>query len=143
MPKNILNRTNAGNSGPMKIAYLIFAYKNPKLMARIIESLSCEDASFFIHIDRKSDFKQFSSIKGPNVFFTQKRLPVYWGEFSGNEAILILIREALAHPKIHDYFVLLSGSEYPLQTKEYIHQFFEVKRFHAAAAEVTGGKKRF
>jgi hypothetical protein len=117
-----------GGQCQMKIAYLVFAYKNPRLLARIIERLSCDDCSFFIHIDAKSNLDDFAAIKGRNIFFTEKRVPVYWAEFSGIEAILILIREALAHPRPHDYFVLLSGSEYPLKSREYIHRFLEENR---------------
>lgn len=112
----------------MKIAYLVFAYKNPKLLGRIIERLSCDDSSFFIHIDAKSNLDDFAAIKGSNIFFTGKRVPVHWAEFSGIEAILILLREALAHPRPLEYFVLLSGSEYPLKSREYIHRFLQENR---------------
>lgn len=112
----------------MKIAYLFFAYKNPKLLSRVIERLSCEDCSFFIHIDRKRSLSDFSEICGPNVTFLEDRIPVYWGEYSGIEAILSLIRRSLADPKAHEYFVLMSGSEYPLKSKEYIHEFLEDNR---------------
>lgn len=112
----------------MKLAYLLFAYKNPKLIKRLVEYLSCEDASFFVHIDQKVAIEQFDAIRGPNIFYTDKRIPVYWAEFSGVEAILLLIRAALAAPQRHDYFVLLSGSEFPLRSREYIHRFFEQNR---------------
>ena len=112
----------------MKIAYLVFAYKNPQLLGRIIGQLSCDDCSFFIHIDAKSNLDDFAAIKGPNIFFTRRRIPVHWAEFSGIEAILILLREALAHPRPHEYFVLLSGSEYPLKSREYIGRFFQENR---------------
>ena len=112
----------------MKIAYLLFVYKNPKLVKRIVEHLSCEDASFFVHVDRKVALDQFDAIRGKNVFFTEQRIPVYWAEFSGVEAILLLIRQALAAPQCHDYFVLLSGSEFPLRSRQYIHDFFEQNR---------------
>src|SRR5262245_23382101 len=112
----------------MKIAYLVFAYRNPKLIRKTIERLACEDSSFFIHIDSKSDLTQFASLRGKNVFFTDKRIAVYWAEFSGVEAILLLIRQALAAPQRHDYCVLLSGSDYPLRSKQYIHNFFEANR---------------
>ena len=112
----------------MRIAYLIFAYKNPKLIERTIRHLNREDAAFFIHIDRKSDLRDFAAIQGPNVFFTERRLAVYWAEFSGVEAILLLMRRALEHPVRHGYFVLLSGSEFPLRSGEYIHAFFERNR---------------
>jgi hypothetical protein len=112
----------------MRVAYLFFAYRNPVLMERTIKALSCENASFFIHVDAKSDLAKFREIRGENVHFVEQRTPVYWGEFSGVRAILTLIREALAGSKPHDYFVLLSGSEYPLQNAEYIHRFLEEHR---------------
>jgi len=112
----------------MKIAYLIFAYRNPRLIRRTIDRLACEDSSFFIHIDSKCDISQFASLRDKNVFFTDKRIAVYWAEFSGVEAILLLIRQALAAPQRHDYFVLLSGSEYPLRSRQYIHNFLEENR---------------
>jgi len=109
----------------MTIAYLIFAYKNPQLINRAIRVLTNEQCDFFVHIDRKSNINDFSRIQGQNVFLMQKRIPVYWAEFSGVEAILLLIRQALAHARTYDYFVLLSGSEYPLRSARYIHAFFE------------------
>jgi len=112
----------------MKIAYLIFAYRNPRLIQKTIERLTCEDSSFFIHIDRKCDIRQFEFLRDKNVFFTENRIVVYWAEFSGVEAILLLIRNALAAPRRYDYFVLLSGSEYPLRSRRYIHNFLEANR---------------
>ena len=112
----------------MRIAYLVFAYKNPKLLNRTIGRLTCEDVSFFIHIDSKADINQFASIQGGNITFAEKRIPVYWAEFSGVEAILLLIRQALAAGRRYDYFALLSGSEYLLRSREYIHSFLESNR---------------
>ena len=112
----------------MKIAYLVFAYKNPQLLKRVMERLSSEDCAFFIHIDQKRSMKEFSRISGDNVFFSEKRIPVYWAEFSGVQAILLLIRNVLEGPQEYDYFVLLSGSEYPLRSRSYIHTFLEENR---------------
>jgi hypothetical protein len=107
----------------VRIAYLVFAYKNPQVLRRAIGTLSSEDSAFFIHIDLKRSIDEFSCIRGENVFFSQKRVPVYWGEFSGIDAILLLIRQALQRAEHYDYFVLLSGSEYPLRSSEYIRTF--------------------
>lgn len=109
----------------MKIAYLILAHRNPKHIKRMIEALSCQDCAFFLHIDGKSNIEDFRGLKGDNVFFPPERVPVYWAEYSMVEAILILIRQALAGPVPYDYLVLLSGSDYPLRSKKYIHEFFE------------------
>jgi len=111
----------------MKIAYLLFAYKNPKLMQKCIEALSSNDSSFFVHIDLKSRIDEFSRMKRDNVFFCRERLPVYWAEYSGVEAILLLIRSAIERGR-SDYLVLLSGSEYPIQSRDYIHAFLEENR---------------
>jgi len=111
----------------MKIAYLIFAYKNPILIKRTIDYLSCKDASFFVHIDAKFPIEQFQEIRSAQVHFIE-RIPVHWAEFSGVQAILLLIRAALATAESCDYFILLSGSEFPLRSREYIHQFMELNR---------------
>ena len=112
----------------LKVAYLVFAYKNPQVLKRAMARLSSEDCSFFVHIDQKSDMDQFSSIKGENIFFSDRRIPVYWAEFSGIDAIFLLIRQALERHEHYDYFVLLSGSEYPLRSGRYIHAFLEENR---------------
>jgi hypothetical protein len=112
----------------MKIAYLLFAYKNPRLIQRVIDRLACDNSSFFLHIDRKSHIGEFADLRGRNVVFIDKRIPVYWAEFSGIDAILLLIRCALAASPQCDYLVLLSGSEYPLRSNAYIHAFFEANR---------------
>lgn len=112
----------------MKIAYLFFAYKNPRLIQRSIDLLGCDDCSFFIHIDGKIDIHRFASLHGDNVHFTRERITVHWAEFTGVEAILLLIREALSNPVHFDYFVLMSGSEYPLRSGNYIRNFFAENR---------------
>ena len=108
-----------------KVAYLVFAYKNPQLLKRAMTTLSSEGCAFFVHIDRKSSIDQFYGIRGENVFFSEQRIPVYWAEFSGVDAILLLINQALRRPERYDFFVLLSGSEYPLRSGRYIHTFLE------------------
>jgi hypothetical protein len=107
----------------MKIAYLVFTYKNPAVLQRTIKVLSGKDCAFFIHVDAKSDIAKFSAIRGSNVSFTEIRLPVHWAEFSGVRAILLLLRQALESSQGFEYFVLLSGSEYPLRGADYIHDF--------------------
>jgi hypothetical protein len=90
-----------------------------------VECLSCEDVAFFIHIDAKVAINQFDSIGGTNVFFVDKRIAVYWAEFSQTEAIFLLIQQALAAPERYDYLVLFSGSDFPLRSGRYIRNFLE------------------
>lgn len=112
----------------MKIAYLILAHQKPNHLKKMIEALSCEDSSFFIHVDKKSNIDDFSVINGKNIFFIGNRVSVYWAEYSMVEALLMLIQKALDQEQIYDYCVRLSGSDYPLRSKKYIHDFFEKNR---------------
>jgi hypothetical protein len=109
----------------MKVAYLVLAHRDPELVRRLVRALSCRDCAFFIHVDRNSDLQKFADIGGRSVFFTDKRVPVYWGGFSIVDATLLLLRQAFNHEESWDYFVLLSGSHYPLRSSAYIHSFLE------------------
>jgi hypothetical protein len=110
----------------MKIAYLILAHNNPRVLTRAIAQLSTDDCAFFIHIDRKSNIDDFSAIQGQNIYYCDHRVPVYWGDFSQVEAILTLLRTAQKHQP--DYYLLISGSDYPLRSGRYIHDFLEANR---------------
>jgi hypothetical protein len=112
----------------MKVAYLILAHDNPKHLKRLVRSLSSRSATFFIHIDGKSEVGAFSNVTGKDVYIAPERIPVYWGDFSQVEAILTLLRMALAAEGRFDYFVLLSGTDYPLQPTSYIEAFFARNR---------------
>lgn len=117
----------ADGDGPnhMKIAYLMLVHKNPRLLMRAIATLSTEDCAFFIHVDRKSDIREFSGIVGKNVFFIEPRIPAFWGEFTLVEATLRLIERALNSSANYDYCVLLLGSDYPLRSGRYIQEFLK------------------
>lgn len=114
----------------MKIAYLIMTHENPKLLQRMIRTLSFGDdeCAFFIHLDRKTPSEKFSGVTGQNVWFIENRIAVYWGEFSQVEAILTLIRQAVESAKEYDYFFLITGSCYPLRTGGYIRKFLETNQ---------------
>ena len=87
--------------------------------------LSTPDCAFYVHVDKKSDISDFSGIYGDNVFMSEQRVPVYWAEFSQVEVAMLLIRQALASSANYDYFALLHGSDYPLQSGQYIRRFLE------------------
>ncbi len=108
----------------MNIAYLILAHNNPGHLARLKQALATENSAIFIHIDKKADIRPFLKIAGENVHFTPKRVPVYWGDYSQIEAILILVDTAMAASQRYDYLVLLSGSDYPLRTAAQLEAYF-------------------
>jgi hypothetical protein len=108
----------------MNIAYLILAHENPAHLQRLISRLSTDASKFFVHVDKKSNFKIFSHIADKNVNILLERISVFWGDYSQVDAILLLINAALADEKRFERFVLLSGSDYPLRSAASVEKFF-------------------
>jgi hypothetical protein len=124
-------RKTAGLFAPwltVKIAYLVLAHNNPRHLQRLVDALRSESAAFFVHIDRKSRWHDFAGLRGADIHFTTERIPVYWGDFSQVEAILLLMRAGLADPRGFEVLVLLSGTDYPLHGARYIEDFFSRHR---------------
>jgi hypothetical protein len=109
----------------MKIAYLILAHANPRHLQRLLKALRSANAGSFVHVDAKSPLADFSDALSGDVVATTQRVPVYWGDFSQIEAILVLVRAALADPRRFDRLVLLSGADYPLRSATAIESFFQ------------------
>jgi len=107
----------------MTLAHLILAHSCPVHLARLLTALG-DQHPVFVHVDAKTEFSIYESIDAPNVRWLRNRVPVYWGEYSMVEAILALVREALADPVRSDYCILLSGADYPLRSDRYIQEFF-------------------
>ena len=109
----------------MKIAYLILAHNTPNHLSRLVRALDSPNAAFFIHVDRKADISQFrDGVLRKNVTFIEDRLDVYWDDFSKVDATIKLINEALNCSTEPVYLALLSGSDYPLRSHQYIEDFF-------------------
>lgn len=108
----------------MRIAYLILAHDNPAHLQRLVQRLAAPESSFFVHLDAKSDPDAFAGLK-PAVNFCERRINCAWGDITLVEATLELMRCATSAPGGFDRFVLLSGACYPLQSCDYIKQFFE------------------
>jgi hypothetical protein len=106
------------------IAYLILAHQHPEQLARLVNQLRSPAADLFVHVDAKTDINPFSRVVGACVHFIAKRIPVYWGDYSQVESVLLLIEAALAAPRKYDYLVLLSGVDCPLRSAAEIEDFF-------------------
>jgi hypothetical protein len=109
----------------MKIAYLILAHNNPRLLSRLVGELSSERASFFVHIDSKADIASFEALRAqPRVHFCERRVSGAWGDFSLVQATLDMMALAMRHDSGFTRVVLLSGSTLPVQPTGYIEDFF-------------------
>lgn len=101
-------------------AYLIIAYEQPMMLKRLIEALDEPRNDIFVHIDKKArlDGSSLSTLKSP--LFIIPPIDARWGDYSLVEVELKLIEAALKHGT-YSYLHLLSDSDYPIKSQDYIH----------------------
>jgi core-2/I-Branching enzyme len=115
----------------MNLAYIITAHKNPDQMARLIERLNTEGATFFVHIDKGADAQIYGRMAGsvrhlPNVHFMRRRFKChYMTLFSAVQAVVQGIGEILDKKVTFDYLVYVTGQDYPIKTNAQIKSFLE------------------
>ena len=118
----------------MTAAIMIMAHSQPSHFGRLLEALASEWAFIFVHIDAKADIKEFikQTPGGAKVLFldANRRVRVWWGGFSIIRATLNLLESAINFGLDFDRYCLLSGSDYPIKSMDYIAaQFASDKEF--------------
>lgn len=110
----------------MKIAFIVLCHKNPNQINKLIESLTGDDIDFYIHIDKKGDFKK-DICEAHNVFILDdsKRVDIKWGQSSMIEATFNVIEEIILTGIKYDYVWLISGQDYPIKSRDFIITFLE------------------
>ena len=105
----------------MKINYLILAHGNFSHIDRLIDSLNDTDSRFFVHIDRKTAANYINPSANVEVLTGKSRVNVNWGSFGMIQATINLMKKAaLARPS--DYYILLSGSDYPIRSRDFLQK---------------------
>lgn len=109
----------------MKIAYLITAYNNFNHLIKLINKINVDDSCVYVHIDKKTivpdSFTLFAKkTKNLTIIRTQK---VWWGGWSHQQAILDLI--STARNDSPDYYVIMSGQDYPIRDRSALIELFE------------------
>lgn len=114
----------------MNIAYLISAHTDPLQLRRLVLTLQ-PDADFFIHIDAKSDLRQFTEcLQMPCVHFITERVDVRWGTMIEVQYQMALIKAAVDYPKYFDHIFFLSGMDYPLWSNTHINKWLQQQGNH-------------
>ncbi len=109
------------------IGYLILAHQNPQQLARLISTLDNDEVVFWVHIDKGSSVEDFKRMAPSNnrIFFLKQRMKIFWMGYSMVNATLLLIKAALRSPLACRYYVLLSGTDYPIKGNRYILDFYK------------------
>lgn len=107
----------------MTIAVLILAHKNPEQIKRLVNRLQHPAIKVFIHADKKSGLAKatFDS----DLSLIKNSAAVYWGDFSPVQATLNGMKEISEALKQFDFFILLSGQDYPIKSLEKLVHFLE------------------
>lgn len=98
----------------MRAAYLITAYNEPHLLDLLVATLEPDRRDVFIHLDAKSAVEAFRLPHIAQAQMVPRRHSVFWATRSFTDAIMELLKTAVETDR-HDYFVLLSGADYPVR----------------------------
>lgn len=108
------------------------AHKNKAQLIRLIKTLNCANFDFFVHLDSEwklsdddvDDIKRCSE----RVYVINNRIHGELDQWSLPQITLNLIDEAVKVGKGgggYNYYLLLSGQDYPIKSVEYINLFLE------------------
>lgn len=113
----------------MKIAYILLAHNHPRQLLRLVKALE-GTGDFYIHIDKKSDIREFQEVFSGMAFvhLLERRVNVTWAGFSMVKGYMLLLEAALASEEQYDRFVMLTGQDYPLMSNKEIIKTFEDNR---------------
>jgi hypothetical protein len=112
----------------MNINYIILAHKEPGQLRRLVEKLTTDNTSFYIHVDRNHDIKPFEeALKNKsNVILlpNEKRIASTWGSPGLVKATLQAMGEIIKDNR-DGYVILLSGQCYPIKSNRCIAEFLK------------------
>ena len=106
----------------MKVCFIILAHHQPVVFRRLIKQLSWENSDIVVHIDKRSDLKEFKLPDQDNVHFIRKRNKVFWGGWSLTSTICECLEYALEVSDA-DYFMYLAGTDFPLKHRHVISRY--------------------
>ncbi len=114
----------------VKIAYFIMIHHKPHVFKAMFQKIYTKDQFYFIHIDRKAQDSfteeiQLYITQFPNVFILES-LNIVSGGFSMIQAELNAMEFLLNASREWDYFINLSGEDYPLKSQPIIRNFLTV-----------------
>jgi hypothetical protein len=111
----------------IKIAYFIMIHHKPHVFKAMFQKIYTKDQFYLIHIDRKAQDSfteeiQLYITQFPNVFILES-LNIVSGGFSMIQAELNAMEFLLNTSREWDYFINLSGEDYPLKSQDIIRKF--------------------
>lgn len=112
---------------PIRIAYLVLVHRLPEQFKRLFKAIYEPSNFYLIHIDKKANQEIGEEVKDflkeyPNVHILKSE-KVVWGGYSMVQAELDGMNYLLSMSEEWDYFINLSGQDYPLKSQKIIKEF--------------------
>lgn len=126
-------RTLESPTGPhVRIAYFIMIHHKPEIFKSMFQKIYTRDQFYLIHIDKKAkqDFIeeiQLYIVHFPNVYILDS-INIVSGGFNIVQAELNAMEFLLNVSKEWDYFINLSGEDYPLKSQNIIRKFLTTNK---------------
>jgi len=116
----------------VRIAYFIMVHHKPEIFKEMFQKIYARDQFYLIHIDRKASLEvteeiQLYLIKFPNAYILESTNILYGG-FSMIQAELNAMEFLLNVSSEWDYFINLSGEDYPLKSQNIIRKFLSINK---------------
>ena len=109
------------------IAAMIMCHKNLDQVNRLVQAISHPEIDIFIHIDRKcTEDHTIGREDQGGIYFVENRISGYLDDRSLIDITLSMIKLAksveVSESKHYDYFILLSGQDYPIMDMSFVVQ---------------------
>ncbi|MET3663766.1 hypothetical protein ABIC66_000362 [Caulobacter sp. 1776] len=117
---------------PAKIAYFLLVHRYPEQFKRLFRAIHDPENTYLIHVDKNSGPALQAEIGAfladyPNAAMLESKRAL-WGGYSLVDAELRGIARLLEMADDWDFFVNLSGQDFPLATQAYIRDFLGARR---------------
>jgi hypothetical protein len=131
-PHTRLQPAETLSSQQVRIAYFIMVHHKPNVFKAMFEKIYTRDQFYLIHIDRKAGAKftediQLYLLQFPNAYLLES-MNIVPGGFSVIQAELNAMEYLLNAGREWDYFINLSGEDYPLRSQSIIRQFLKANK---------------
>ncbi|WP_312900064.1 beta-1,6-N-acetylglucosaminyltransferase [Chryseobacterium taichungense] len=129
-PKPQSQTSDTPQSPSIRIAYFIMVHHKPEIFKAMFSKIYTRDQFYLIHIDRKAKAEVTEEIQMyltqfPNAYILES-MNIVSGGFSMIQAELNAMEYLLNVSKDWDYFINLSGEDYPLKSQHIIRQFLTI-----------------
>ncbi len=111
----------------VNIAYFILVHRFPEQFKRLFKAIYHAENHYLIHLDKKTSIEIYNEVKNfladfPNTYILESE-NVVWGGYSMVQAELNGMKYLLTLNIRWDFFINLSGQDYPLKSQKIIRQY--------------------